>query len=145
MFILCKGLTGTHNARIYSPVNETTYYAVLGESLIVSCEAHDDYWTSVTWRIGQKSVNQSVQHCYDFDINNSTCIIPSLRDYKKQRVRSRLLISQICERYVILNSNLDIPIVDWTDNGTSYRCVSRTTEFDNNEFEAEVYVNVIVG
>ena len=147
LYLICicfKELDDSHDARIYNPLNETTYYAALGESLIVGCEVYDSIYTSVVWRRGHTSVNQSVQHCSDFDINNSSCISPSLPNYKKQRVRSRFLTSELCESYVILNSSLDIPIVDWTDNGSSYSCVSKKSS-SSDIIEAEVHVNILVG
>ena len=129
--------------RMFNPVNETTYYAALGESLIVTCQAQSDYRTSVTWRRGHTIVNQSVQHCYNFDINNSSCISPSPDVYKKDRVRSRTFKSEICETHVIITSNLDISIVDWTDNGLSYSCISRIPEF--RDVTEEVHIYVVVG
>ena len=139
-----KDFSRSHNTRIFNPSNGTTYYVALGESLIIGCNAYDSFRSTVGWSKGNTSVNQLAQHCYDFDINNSTCISPSLHDYKKERVRSRLFKTELCESYVIINSSLDIAIVDWKDNGSSYRCISRWNAL-SEDFVAEVHVNIIVG
>ena len=131
--------------RISSPVNGTTYYAALGENLTVTCRIHGDFEVSVTWNKSDTSVKQYVQHghCLDFDINNETCISPFLHLYKKARVRSRLLTTQECQLRFIKDSILDIPIVNWTDNGPSYKCISKKD--DTSSTVDVVHINIVVG
>lgn len=130
--------------KIDYPLNETTYHVALGENLITLCEADGDILTSLTWHKDQTSVIQSNQHCSHFDISNRTCISPSLDDYKKERVRSRVARSRVCEYYNLIRSTLDIAVADWTDNGSSYICVSKDTDFSNST-TSEVHINVVVG
>ena len=145
VYILYKGTHGGFDVRISSPVNETTYYAALGESLTVKCEIHGDHKASVTWNKSNTNVIQSVQlyHCPDFDISNETCILPSLRRYKEKRVRSRLFTSFTCQSRAVKSSTLDIPIVNWTDNGLLYKCISKEGDF--GRIIDTVHINVIVG
>ena len=145
MYILHKGAHGGFDARISSPVNETTYHAALRESLTVTCETYGDLRISLTWNKSNTSVIQSVQYytCPDFDISNETCIFPPLRRYKEKRVRSRLFISFTCQSRAVKSSTLDIPIVNWTDNGLSYKCISKEVDF--GRIIDTVHINVIVG
>jgi len=144
VYFLYKGATGGLDVRISSPVNGTTYYAALGKNLTVTCRIDDDLASIITWNKSDTSVKQYVQHghCLDFDINDETCISPFLHRYKEARVRSRLLSIQKCQLRFIKDSTLDIPIVNWTDNGLSYKCISK------NEFSSTVdvvHINVVVG
>ena len=145
VYFLYKGATGGLDVRISSPVNGTTYYAALGENLTVTCQIDGDVEASVTWNKSNASVNQYVQlgYCLDFDINNKICILPSLHLYKEARVRSRLLTTQVCQLQFIKDSILDIPIVNWTDNGLSYKCISKRTDTSNTV--DVVHINVVVG
>lgn len=129
--------------KIINRINEVPYYVALGENLVVPCVAYGDIHTSVTWRKDQKSINQSIQHYKIFDINNHSHISPSLDNYKKERVRSRVLQLDVCDNEVLTRSTLDISVADWTDNGLSYSCVSRSD--DNNNITEEIPINIVVG
>ena len=88
-------------------------------------------------------VEQFNQFCYNFDINNHTCISPDLEDYKKKRTRSRLLELTICETYLNKRSILDVAVVDWIDNGSSYACLSRANY--SSAVADKVFLNIVVG
>ena len=145
VYFLYKGATGGLDVRISSPVNGTTYYAALGKNLTVTCRIDGDFEASVRWNKSDTSVNRYVQrgHFLDFDINNKTCISPFLHLYKEARVRSRLLSTQVCQLKFIKDNTLDIPIVNWTDNGLSYKCISKKADTSNTV--DVVHINVVVG
>lgn len=134
---------GDRHPKVLHPQNGTKYYVALGKPLVIACETLGDFKISVTWRNRQISVNQSVEHCRHFDINNSSCISPSLDDYKVKRVRSRVIRLQECEGEVITKSTLDISVADWTDSGSSYSCITKAN--DTSNISIELYINVIVG
>ena len=141
-----KGFTSIGGGiKISYPANKTTYYATLGGNLIVPCEAYGDDQTSVSWRKWETSVVQFTQLCHDFDESYSSklCISPSIDDYQRERVKSRVLKFEECKGQLLMNSSLDISVVDWTDNGASYSCVPRPAE--HGDITEEVYINIIVG
>jgi len=131
------------DSKIINKVNEATYHVALGENLIARCEVYGDYDTSVTWREDQMSIKQSIQNYKNFDVNNQTHISPSLNDYKKERVRSRVLQLDVCDHEALTISMLDISVADWTDNGSSYSCVLRN-DYKSNITE-EAHVDIVVG
>ena len=113
--------------------------------MTVPCVAYGDHQASVSWRKWQTSVIQFTQHCRDFDESYSSklCILPSLDDYQRERVKSRVLKFEECRGQPLVNNTLDISVADWTDNGTSYNCVSSPTE--HSGVTEEVYINIVVG
>lgn len=134
------------DTKVYNPANEATYYTALGENLVISCEAYSDHQASVSWHKGQTNVIQFTQHCQNFDetYSSNLCITPSLDDYQKERVRSRVFALEECRNQMLTNNSLDIAVADWIDNGSSYSCVSGSTEF--SDITEEVYqINVVVG
>ena len=142
---LSKGFTGSGGIKISYPENKTTYYAALGSNLIVPCEAYGDDEASVSWHKWDTSVVQFTQNCNDFDesYSSSLCISPSIDEYLKERVKSRVLKFEECKGQLIVNNSLDISVANWTDNGASYSCVPRSTQHAN--IAGEVHINIIVG
>ena len=127
---------------VIAPINNTVYYTALGDNLVVSCEAYGNSKGSLTWYKGETSVIQSIQLCVDFDITNSSCVIPSYTDYIRERVRSRTRQETGCVSEVEFFSYLDISVTNWTDSGLPYRCTPRTTDDSNEEGAHLIYVVV---
>ena len=135
---------GASDVSVVAPINNTVYYTALGDNLVVSCEAYGNSKGSLTWYKGETSVSQFIQQpqCVDFDITNSSCVIPSYTDYIRERVRSRTRQEKRCVSEVEIFSYLDISVTNWTDNGLPYRCTPRTTDNSNEEGAHLIYVVV---
>ena len=135
---------GASDVSVVAPINNTVYYTALGDNLVVSCEAYGNSRGSLTWYKGETSVRQFIQHpqCIDFDITNSSCIIPSYTDYIRERVRSRTRQEQGCISEAEFFSYLDISVTNWTDNGLPYRCTPRATDNSNEGGAHLIYVVV---
>jgi len=128
-------------------VNNEVHYIALGEKLFIPCNLLGyDYFTLLFWRKSQLNVKQYNDQCPDdFDINNSSCIDPMYEEYRSTRVKSRFERTVKCNRLVILRSTLDISIVNWTDNGSTYNCVSSSNELDPHPQNVSLNLTFIVG
>lgn len=118
----------TDPPKISNLVNEEIRYIALGEELWLTCDSISDgnHDPRLFWQNGQSNVPQFIGDCNTFDINNSSCILPyrEYEEYRKLRVKSYINILGKCTRMIFWRSSLDISIVNWTDNGSSYSCVS---------------------
>ena len=133
-----------HIARIINPPNKQVYRVALGEELHILCEGYGDGDNNnlLYWHDGQSDVTQYSGHCFELDINNSSCISPMYEEYRASRVKSYRTRVDDCRTSSTQKNLLDISIVNWTDSVSSYTCVSTK---ETSLSQQNVTVQIIVG
>ena len=131
-------------------MNNQVYRVALGENLFALCEARGggadgSIKNLIFWRKGQSDVKQFSGHCFDLDINNSSCIAPRYEEYKRTRVKTYRIRTGGCYAFFYQRSYLDISIANWTDNG-SYSCVSSRLPNTQSQLQWQnVSTHIIIG
>lgn len=124
-------------------MNNQVYHVALGENLFALCEARAGGDGSVKnllfWRKDQSDVRQFSGHCYDLDINNSSCIAPMYEEYKRTRVKAYRIRVGDCNAFSFQKTYLDISIANWSDNG-SYSCVSARSHIQLQKVSTQIIV-----